>query len=108
MDTYNGHVLFPPFTITSNMVEIRWSKWLENMQKDVECTFRILKGRWGILKSGIRINGVDVVDNIWFTCFVLHNWLLEIDGLNTDWSGVSMPVSDWEGNLGDAKWRGLM
>jgi hypothetical protein len=35
----------PPFTVTSNMDEIRWSKWLESMQKDVECTFGILKGR---------------------------------------------------------------
>ena len=38
---------------------------------------------------------------------VLHNWLLEIDGLNADWSGVSMPVSDWEGNLGDCKMDGI-
>jgi hypothetical protein len=41
----------PPFTITSDMDEIRWSKWLESMWKDVECTFGILKGRWRILKS---------------------------------------------------------
>ena len=36
----------PPFTVTSDMDEICWSKWLESMQKDVECTFGILKGRW--------------------------------------------------------------
>ena len=36
----------PPFTVTSNMNEICWSKWLESMRKDVECTFGILKGRW--------------------------------------------------------------
>ena len=35
----------PPFTITSDMDEICWSKWLESMRKDVECTFGILKGR---------------------------------------------------------------
>ena len=57
--------------------------------------------------SDIRINGIDVVDNIWFTRCVLHNWLLEIDGLNADWSGVSMPVNDWEGNLGDCKMVGI-
>jgi hypothetical protein len=74
----------PPFTITSGMDEIRWSKWLESMRKDVECTFRILKRRWQILKLGVRINGVDVFDKIWFTCCALHNWLLEIDGLNAD------------------------
>ena len=52
----------PPFTVTGDMDEIRWSKWLESMRKDVECTFGILKGRWRILKSGIRIEGVDAVD----------------------------------------------
>jgi hypothetical protein len=84
----------PPFTITSDMDEIRWSKWLESMQKDVECTFGIFKGRWRILKSGIRLQGVDAVNNIWLTCCALHNWLLEIDGLNAEWSEVSMPGSD--------------
>ncbi len=89
------------------MDEIRWSKWLESMRKDVECTFGILKGRWRILKSGIRIQGVDAVDNIWLTCCVLHNWLLEIDVLNAEWSEVSMPVIDWEGDLGDCDFEGI-
>jgi len=89
------------------MDEIHWSKWLESMQQDVEGTFEILKGRCRILKSGISINGVDAVNNIWFTCCALHNWLLEIDELNADWSGVSMPVSDWEGNLGDCEMDGI-
>jgi hypothetical protein len=97
----------PLFTVTSNMDEICWSKWLESMQKDGECTFGILKGRWRILKLGIRIQGVDVVDNIWLTCCVMHNWLLEIDGLNAEWSEVSMPVSDWEGDLGDCDFEGI-
>ena len=57
----------PPFTVTSDMDEIRWTKWLESMRKDVECTFGILKGRWQILKSGIWIQGIDAVDNIWLT-----------------------------------------
>jgi len=89
----------PPFTITSDMDEIRWLRWLESMQKDVECTFGILKGRWRILKSGIHLQGVDAVNNIWLTCCTLHNWMLEIDGLNAKWSEVSMPGSDWEGDL---------
>ena len=52
------------------------------MRKDVECTFGILKGRWRILKSGVRIYGVDSVDYVWFTCCVLHNWLLDIDDID--------------------------
>jgi hypothetical protein len=57
------------------------------MRKDVECTFGILKGRWRILKSGIRLHGLDVVDTIWRTCFALHNMLLEVDGLSEEWDG---------------------
>ncbi len=45
-----------PFGVTNNIEEIRWSKWLELMRKDVECTFGILKGRWRILKSGVRLH----------------------------------------------------
>jgi hypothetical protein len=80
----------PPFTVTGDMDEIRWSKWLESMRKDVEWTFGILKGRWRILKSGLRLQGVDAVDKVWLTCCALHNWLLEIDGLNAEWSEISM------------------
>jgi hypothetical protein len=77
------------------------------MRKDVECTFGILKGRWRILKSGIRLQGVDAVDNIWLTCCALHNWLLEIDGLNAEWSEVSIAGSDWAGELGDCNFEGI-
>jgi hypothetical protein len=38
----------PPFRVSNNIDKIRWSKWLESMRKDVECTFGILKGRWRI------------------------------------------------------------
>jgi len=97
----------PPFSITSDMDEIRWSKWLESMRKDVECTFGILKGRWRILKLGIRLQGVESVDKIWLTCCALHNGLLEIDGLNAEWGEVSMPDSDWLGELGDTDLEGV-
>ncbi len=43
----------PPFGVINNVNEICWSKWLESMRKDVECTFGILKGRVRILKAGV-------------------------------------------------------
>ena len=52
----------------------------ESIRKDVECVFGILKGRFRILKAGIRLHGVDNADSIWSTCCALHNLLLEIDG----------------------------
>jgi hypothetical protein len=87
----NGYWLWsctvPPFLMTNKIDETQWSKWIELMRKDIECTLRILKGRWRILKSGVRISGVEKVDKVWFTCCALHNWLLEIDGLNGQWRG---------------------
>jgi hypothetical protein len=91
-------VTIPPFKKTSDQREIRWSHWMESIRKDVECAFGIMKGRWRILKSGIRLHGVEAADKIWMTCCALHNWLLEVDGLDDKWeNGVP---SDWEGELG--------
>lgn len=92
-------VTVPPFKVTNLIDEIRWSKWVESMRKDVECTFGIMKGRFRILKTGIRMDGINAVDNVWFTCCALHNWLLDIDGLTGEWK-EGVPVSDWEGNMG--------
>lgn len=88
-----------PIKYPASVVELRWSRWLESMRKDVECTFGIMKGRFRILKCGIRLHGVEAVDDLWATCCALHNMLLEVDGLSDEWEkGVP---SDWEGALGN-------
>ena len=34
------------------------------------------------------------MDKVWLTCCALHNWLLDIDGLDKDWDGRNvLPVS---------------
>ena len=60
---------------------IRFSEFLESMQKDIECTFGILKKRFNILKVGTCGCKVESCDNIFLTCCVLHNMLLFKDGL---------------------------
>lgn len=107
--TDNGYLnwsnTIPPFKDTSYVDQEDWSKWIESLSKDVECTFGILKGRWCILKTGIRLHGVKAVDNIWKTCCALHNWLLDVYGLTNEWknsSGIcSSTSSDWEGDIGN-------
>ncbi|KAI2492339.1 Plant transposon protein [Fragilaria crotonensis] len=99
----NGYLSWPttvpPIKTTTSRAEIQFSAWLESMCKDVECTFGILKGRWRILKTGICLFGTNSADKIFLTCCALHNWLLEIDGLDERWDeGVQ---SEWEGPLGD-------
>ena len=95
---HNWSTTVPPFKATTSRKEIRFSEWLESMRKDVECTFGILKGRWRILKTGIRVHGLNEADQIWKTCCALHNWLLEVDGLDDKWmDGIP---SDWEEEAG--------
>lgn len=91
----NWGVTIPPLKEASTTHEWRFSKWLESMRKDVECTFGILKGRWRVLKAGIRLHDTDPADKIWLTCCALHNMLLEVDGLDAAWSSV------WTGPAGD-------
>lgn len=79
-------VLVPPLKLWTTYTEMRFSRWLESMRKDVECTFGILKGRFRILKTGIPLHGIEVCDRIWLTCCALHNFLLEEDGLDTGWN----------------------
>lgn len=87
-------VTVPPLKNSSFRAEIRFSQWLESLRKDVECTFGILKGRWRILKTGIRLHNTGAADNIWLTCCALHNLLLDVDGLSEGWqSGIP---SYWE------------
>ncbi|KAG7369524.1 DDE superfamily endonuclease [Nitzschia inconspicua] len=90
----NWGVTIPPMKEAATMREWRFSKWLESMRKDVECTFGILKGRWRILKAGIRVHGTVAADRIWKTCCALHNLLLEVDGIAEDFT------SDWLGEMG--------
>ena len=78
-------VLVPPSKHSVTYAELRFSKWLESLRKDVECTFGIMKGRFRILKTGIPLHGIDVCDRVWLTCCALHNFLLEEDGLDEGW-----------------------
>ena len=52
------------------------------------------------MKTGVRLHSTQAVDRVWLTCCALHNWLLEIDGLDKPWDGVNVATSQWEGDLG--------
>ena len=50
------------------------------------------------------------VDNVWKMCFVLHNWLLDVDGISAVWvkvNGVCVFASDWAGPLGNLDFDGV-
>merc|ERR1712176_782327 len=85
----NGYLpwpsLVPPSKMSLSYSEMRFSRWVESLRKDVECTFGIMKGRFRILKTGIPLHGIEVTDRVWLTCCALHNFLLEEDNLNSQW-----------------------
>ena len=55
------------------------------MRKDIECVFGILKQKFSILRNGIKLGKIKNCDDIWLTCCALHNILLKLDGLDTNW-----------------------
>ncbi len=54
----------PPMKLQTTYAEMWFSKWLESMRKDVECTFGILKWRFRILKMGIPLHGIEAYDQL--------------------------------------------
>ena len=69
---------------------------MESVRKDVECVFGILKGRFRCLKLPIYLHDKNVIDNMFFTCCILHNMLLTEDGYDRRWeNGVN-----WAGQAG--------
>ncbi len=76
----NGYLRWPttmpPMKLPPTYAEMLFSKWLERMRKDVECTFGILKGMFRILKTGIPLHGIVACDWLWkiYYAFYIFLW----------------------------------
>ena len=81
-----------PLKHTCTRSDRLWSEWVESTRKDVECTFGILKSRWRFLRNGIVLQNQTSIDYAFFTCCILHNLILENDGLDNRWE----TDIDWE------------
>lgn len=88
-------VLMSPSKCPIEPGDIMFSKSLESVRKDVECFFGILKGRFRILKLRIPYHKKEHIDNIFFTCCILHNMLHTFDN-----NGEMEEKSDWAGGGG--------
>ena len=62
---------------------LKWSKRMESVRKDVECTFGILKVRFRLLRMPIMLKDKNAISAIFEVCCMLHNRLLDHDNLNT-------------------------
>lgn len=75
--------LIPPYKHqTEGSPEGKWSKHVESLRKDVECTFGILKKRFAILKHRSRLHSKELIEDIFRSCCVLHNMNYEFDGFD--------------------------
>ncbi|CAM9721132.1 unnamed protein product [Pylaiella littoralis] len=83
--------LTAPSKYPGDVDDAAFSKMLESVRKDVEC-FVGMKGRFRILKLRLAFHYRKDIDNIFFTCGILHNMLHSFDGMsafkeNVDWAG---------------------
>ena len=62
--------------------EVAFSEWLESVRKDVECVFGILKIRFRFLRGFVLFQEPETLEKAFRTAAMLHNMLLDWDGLN--------------------------
>jgi hypothetical protein len=67
---------------------------LESDQKDVECTFGILKKRWKVLNNGFHYSEINICEKIFVACCCLNNFLLDQLERNTVRVGRGLPIGD--------------
>ncbi|CAN0370454.1 unnamed protein product, partial [Ectocarpus fasciculatus] len=87
---HKWQILMEPTKYPLSENDLLFSKRLESVRKDVECFFGILKGRFRILKLAMAYHEQERIDNVFFTCCILHNMLHTFDGMdelveNTHW-----------------------
>ena len=85
---------------TSSLAHTLWSCQMESVRKDVECLYGILKMRFGILARPLQYHSKTAPDylrkmnNIVWSCCILHNLLLGYDRLDSLWTEQDV-LSTW-------------
>jgi hypothetical protein len=79
----NGYPTWPclqcPSKFPIRLEELRFSRMLESLRKDVERFFGILKQRFRLLKFGLSFHSLETIEHVFHTCCALHNFLLILD-----------------------------
>ncbi|CAB1104922.1 unnamed protein product [Ectocarpus sp. CCAP 1310/34] len=92
---HKWRTLIPPSKCPIDRGDLIFSKRLESARKDVECYFGILKGRFRINKLAIGFHKQEYIDNVFFTCCILHNMLHSFDN-----RGDMSEEPNWAGSAG--------
>ena len=78
---HQWQTLIPPYKHQiEGTAQYGWSKHVESLRKDVECTFGILKKRFSILKLRARLHSKELIEDIFRCCCILHNMNHDFDG----------------------------
>ena len=64
--------------VENSSLEEYFSTSLESVQKDVECTFDILKKRWQVLNDGLHYCDIRTCERVFNACCCIHNLMLEL------------------------------
>ncbi|XP_076882158.1 uncharacterized protein LOC143530528 [Bidens hawaiensis] len=68
------------FTCPTNDKRKYYKKKHESARKDFERAFRKLKKRWSIVRHPSRIQQMNKLRNVIYTCIILHNMILKDSG----------------------------
>lgn len=83
--------LMAPLKHTLESDAAMWTKRLESVRKNVECTFGVLKKRFRILRLPFSKRNPAHIDDTFRACCTLHNMLLRHDDLYS----IGRKSSDW-------------
>ena len=70
---HKWRVMQEPLKHAVDYIQVRWSKWVESVRKDIERVFGIMKKRFIILKHGTEYNTQSKCDYVFLACCMLHN-----------------------------------
>ena len=90
----NWSTTIPPSKEATKLSHLIFSEWVESIRKDIKCAFGILKGRFHILKYGLRFPKVIKIDKLFKTLCALHNFLIKFDELDMNWMGIEENLED--------------
>ena len=78
--------------VENSSLEEYFSTSLESVQKDVECTFDILKKRWQVLNDGLHYCDIRTCERVFNACCCIHNLMLELMERNCVRVGRGAPI----------------
>jgi hypothetical protein len=83
--------------------EMMWNEWCRSILKDVEKFFEVLKNRFRYLKNGNSYHFPSLIVNAIRTATILHNMLVDYDGLHYANSKISWSNLDPDGVINFAE-----